>query len=133
MNSFILQIVNDSIATLAEKGSSTNIWMWIAIIEILVIISLLLNKKKYRNQRYKTKSEIKNEGEIDFDNTMMSAFHAKELYDELKVKCHPDRFVTDEAKHLIADDLISQIAENKNNYKRLCELKLQAQIKLGIK
>ena len=29
---------------------------------------------------------------VDFDNVINSSFAAKELYDKLKVKCHPDRF-----------------------------------------
>ena len=68
-------------------------WMWIAIAEFVILLILVLSKKSLpkneRLQRFKNESM---NHEIDFNNTISSAFHAEELYDELKVKCHPDRF-----------------------------------------
>ena len=133
MNNDTLSLVIDSISTQVEKSTAYSFWMWVAIAEFVVIIILLIARAtKMNNTRRDVKQKVKNEGEIDFTNTLASAFHAKEIYDELKVKCHPDRFATDEEKRAIADDLISRIAENKNNYKRLVELRDEAKQKLNI-
>lgn len=133
MNNDTLSLVIDSISTQVEKSTAYSFWMWVAIAEFVVIIILLIARTtKMNNTRRDVKQKVKNEGEIDFTNTLASAFHAKEIYDELKVKCHPDRFATDEEKRAIADDLISRIAENKNNYKRLVELRDEAKQKLNI-
>ena len=133
MNNDTLSLTIDSISAHVENSASHNFWMWIAIAECIVIIILLsVRTAKTNNTRRDVKRKVKNEGEIDFSNTLTSAFHAKELYDELKVKCHPDRFATDEEKRALADNLISRIAENKNNYKRLVELRDEARQKLNI-
>jgi len=63
--------------------------------------------------------------QIDFDNVMVSAFHAKPLYDELKVIFHPDRFINEE-KNAMATEIFQSITENKENYKILLELKERA-------
>ena len=55
-----------------------------------------------------------------------------QLYDELKVKCHPDRFPTDKEKNTIAENIFQEISKNKNNVKRLLELKEEASQKLNI-
>ncbi len=62
-----------------------------------------------------------------------SSFNSQQLYDELKKKCHPDRFPNDNDKNSIAINLFQEISENKNNSKRLLELKEIAEQKLQIK
>lgn len=69
---------------------------------------------------------------IDFDNILKSSFNSIELYNELKVKCHPDRFAPDEAKSMVADSIFQEITKNKTNYKKLIELKEEAKQKLNI-
>lgn len=66
---------------------------------------------------------------IDFGNLITSAFHAKALYDELKKKCHPDRFL-DETMRAKADQLFQQITEHKEDYGSLLQLKEQAEKEL---
>lgn len=113
--------------------SSNNIWMWVAIVECLIIVGLLLARRKNppnQTAKQKFKEDAKNE-QIDFQNIMESSFKSKSLYDELKVKCHPDRF-TDATKNAIANSIFQEIAKNKTNYKKLLELKEEAQQKLGI-
>jgi len=68
---------------------------------------------------------------IDLGNIMKSAFHAKPLYDELKVKYHPDRFY-DEKMKAKADKLFQQITESKGNHEILLQLKEQAERELSI-
>ena len=64
---------------------------------------------------------------------MNSAFLSAELYDKLKVRCHPDRFALDEEKQIIAEDIFQRISKNKANYKILLQLKQEAEEKLNIK
>lgn len=85
-----------------------------------------LFKKKDKSARLKR--EILNET-IDFANVITSAFYAKGLYDELKIKHHPDRFL-DETMKAKADNLFQQISENKENYNALIQLKEQAEKEL---
>lgn len=130
-------IVNDSIVsntfTCLENsdGSSFNIWMIIAIIELIIIVLLLVLRKK-NNVRYEEMRKVKGEilkGEINFDNTFMSAFHSKELYNKLKVSCHPNRFAPDEEKMKIADDIFQRMRKYETNYCRKHALQgLQTQI-----
>lgn len=79
--------------------------------------------------------EIKSEamkGETDFENTMQSIFHSTKLYNELKIVCHPDRFLPDVEKQEIADKLFQELTEHKANYKKLLEIKDIAIEKLNI-
>jgi len=69
---------------------------------------------------------------IDFDNIINSSFNSNEVYNELKVKCHPDRFPNDDVKNTIAENLFQEITKNKNNIKRLLELKEKAKQELNI-
>jgi len=110
------------------------IWFWIAMAEGVAIVVLLwlLLKKRLQPKDREIRKKVMGEGKIDFANTMMSAFHAQALYDQLKVKCHPDRFPQDGEKNAIALELFQQIAKNKNNYNKLLELKVLAEEKLNI-
>ncbi len=114
---------------------SFNYWMWLAVIEFIIIIWLirsLLFRRKQENTKEQFKREAKM-GDIDFGNTIKSAFHAQKLYDELIVKCHPDRFPIDLKKNAIASNLVLEISKNKTDYKKLVELKEIAKQKLNIK
>ena len=68
---------------------------------------------------------------MDFDNVINSAFSAQGLYNELKAKCHPDRF-QDENLKLEATRIFQEITKNKYNYKILKQLKEEAISKLKI-
>lgn len=113
---------------------SLNIWFWIAIIELLLIFFLLFSRKMKRVKREDKKTKFKQEAmneTVDFDNIINSSFQAQRLYDELKIKCHPDRFPTDNEKNKIALELFQEIAKNKTNHKKLVALKKEAEIKLN--
>lgn len=111
-------------------------WFWIAIVELLVLLTIcVLLRTKHNKKRHKfdeIKNDIRKEGNIDFSNTLMSAFHSHELYDKLKIQCHPDRFPLDSEKNKIAVVIFQMIVENKNNYQKLLELKNEAENKLQI-
>lgn len=76
---------------------------------------------------------LKKDEEIDMSNVIQSIFHSESLYDKLKVRCHPDRFVHDELLMSRADDLFKEISDNKRNLKKLQELKLTVEKELKIK
>ena len=126
------------VVSAAEKKmdavTSIDWWMWIAVVEFLLIVFLLFVRK--RQKRGEEMAQFKEEAisnEIDFDNVLDSSFNAALLYDELKKKCHPDRFPNDVRKNRVATELSLEIAKNKNNVKRLRELKREAVEKLGVK
>ena len=137
MNNIIIQdsikIASKAISKVNDTGDTTKWWMWIAIAE-LGIIAFLILKNKYKH-KVTAKQQFKSESfkqYIDFNNIIDSSFNSVKLYDELKVKCHPDRFPTDKEKNLIAENIFQEIAKNKTNVKRLLELKEEAIHKLDI-
>lgn len=81
------------------------------------LLTYFARKKEIRMAKKKVLDE-----QIDFDNIVSSAFHAKELYDELKTICHPDRF-NDSETIAKATELFQAITENKGNYDVLLQLK----------
>ena len=117
----------------SEFDKSFNLWMWIAILELGIIAFLLLKgrirPKETAKQKFKNDSLKQT---IDFNNIINSSFNSIQLYDELKVKCHPDRFPTNKDKNEIAVALFQEISKNKTNIKRLLELKEEAKQKLNI-
>ena len=102
----------------------SSIWFWIAIIELILIISLL------KKQKQKTKGDV-NES-TDMDNLMNSIYGSRDLYKELAKKCHPDRFINMPNQKL-AEEIFQEITENERNYEKLMSLKNRAIIELKIK
>lgn len=130
-----LQITSESITNSVTEGSNDNInwWLWLAIIEFIIILFLLI--RRYKTSKSSSIQKFRKdslEQEIDFNNIINSSFNSKEIFDELKVKCHPDRFPTDKEKNITADKLFQEITRNQNNVKRLIELKEEAKQKLNI-
>ena len=85
------------------------------------VVKRVLQYLARKKEIHKVKEKIFEE-QIDFDNIVSSAFHAKELYDELKSVCHPDRF-QDENVILKATELFQAVTQNKGNYDELLKLK----------
>ncbi len=128
-----IKIASKAISKISESDESTNLWMWIALAELGIIVYLVF-KEKFKS-KVSSKQQFKSESlnqEIDFNNIINSSFNSEKLYDELKVKCHPDRFPMDNEKNLIAENIFQQITKNKTNIKRLLELKDEAIQKLNI-
>ena len=59
---------------------------------------------------------------IDFSNVVSSSLLAKNLYDELKKVCHPDRFLNEHDINT-ANELFQLITQNKGDYNKLQSLK----------
>ena len=128
-----LKVAEQIISKTTGTGEPTSWWMWIAIAEFGVIAFLIL-KQKFKpkdSARQRFRDESLNQ-DIDFNNIINSSFNSTQLYDKLKVKCHPDRFPIDKEKNSIAENLFQQITKNQNNVKRLLELKEEAIQKLNI-
>ncbi|MFR3330379.1 MAG: hypothetical protein ACLTSL_09510 [Odoribacter splanchnicus] len=107
-------------------------WIIIIIVIILVLLTFLL----YRQKRYKVEVIKKNkitkeilESKVDFQNIFKSSFEATSLYNELKILCHPDKFIVTEKKE-IATKLFQEITSNKYDYKKLLEIKQLAKKEL---
>ena len=130
-----LKVVSETItkSIASESNEHINWWLWIAIIEFVSIMFLVIKQKIKPVDKIKQKFKKESlDQEIDFNNIINSSFNSKELYDELKVKCHPDLFSTDKEKNLIAENLFQEITKNQTNAKRLIELKEEAKQKLDI-
>ena len=84
----------------------------------------------YLLPQHPAKQRVLRDDQIDWNNTM-HVFKAQELYNQLKVVCHPDRF-TDPQLNSIATDLFQRITKNKTNYKELQKLKEEARQMLSI-
>ena len=128
-----LNVASQAITKSSESSQNTNWWIWISIAEF-GIIALLILKEKVKTKET-AKQRFKNESlrqDIDFNNIINSSFNSIQLYDELKVKCHPDRFPTNKDKNEIADAIFQEITKNRTNIKRLIELKEEAIQKLNI-
>ena len=137
----LIDTLAQSIITVEQTNTPTLcIWKWLAFsffilchIELCVIFKQSVLKRKvpvipFDNLR----TQVKSEEPVDFANIMNSAFLSADLYDKLKIKCHPDRFATDPHKQIIADNLFQRIIQNKANYKVLIQLKQEAEDSLGI-
>lgn len=128
-----LKVAENVVAKTTENHDSSSLWMWVAIGEFAIIIGFVLANRFKRKPNAKQQFKIESlEKEVDFNNIINSSFHSNELYDILKVKCHPDRFPTDPKLNEIAEKLFQEITKSKTNVKRLQELKIEAQQKLNI-
>lgn len=127
-----LQTMVDSLEHMAQSTTGVNIWMIVAIVELVIIIVLLLSRKPTNNRQSDIKKKVLAEGDIDFSNLVNSSFNAEGLYKDILVKCHPDRFAPDTEKMAIANELSAKVTKNKHDIKRLNELKEEAKMKLNI-
>ena len=129
------EVLTDTLQGVAGAVTTGNfqesdVWFYIAMVEFVIIFFLLLfafRRGTTRVEKQKLRESIKSD--VDFQN---SSFHATEIYNELKVKCHPDRFIGDVEKNATANRIFQEVTKNKMNYKRLQELKKEAEESLGI-
>ena len=81
-------------------------------------------------EKDKIREEILGE-QIDFGNIVSSSLLAKDLYDELKKVCHPDRFHNERDINK-ATELFQLITQHKGDFNRLESLKEQIYNELPI-
>ena len=127
-----LLVSNEAENALVSTSSNWLIYLLIGVIIVLLLILFFIisNMKMKHSKEYQAKQRILREDQIDWNNTMY-IFKAQELYNQLKVVCHPDRF-TDPQLNSVATDLFQRITKNKTNYKELQKLKEEAIDKLNI-
>ena len=132
------EVLTDTLQGVAGAVTTGNfqesdVWFYIAMVEFVIIFFLLLfafRRGTTRVEKQKLRASIKSA--VDYQNIINSSFHATEIYNELKVKCHPDRFIGDVEKNATANRIFQEVTKNKMNYKRLQELKKEAEESLGI-
>lgn len=114
-----------------NENQDFNLWFYIAIVEAIIIIILVLfilnNKLKMDDlsTRFKDKA-LSEDNKVDFSNVINSAFNSQSLYDELRRKCHPDRFIDENLKRE-ADEISQELGKYKNDLSKLEEIKERAQ------
>ena len=120
-------LVVDSMSVSNQAVHTGNIWFWIAIIEVFVIL-YLASRLIFHPQKghIKVKEQLKS-APINLGNTINSAFNSKPLYDKL----NPDRFANTPLQDK-ANELFQEIQANKYNYDKLKELEEKAIMVLNI-
>jgi cytoskeletal protein RodZ len=126
-----------AVRTSNHLQTATSIWLWIALIELIIIVWLLFKLRKQNNPQLDLKnvkkSDLKKSSEdVNMGDLVNSIYKSRELYKELSKRCHPDRFVNTDLE-VIAEKLFQEISKNKRNYKQLVALKAEAINKLNLK
>lgn len=136
-DSIVSQIDTLLLSTETQEAlvSTSSNWLIYLLIGVIIVLLLILffiisNIKMKHSKEYQAKQRILQEDQIDWNNTMY-VFKAQELYNQLKVVCHPDRFI-DPQLNSIATDLFQRITKNKTNYKELQKLKEEAKQMLSV-
>ncbi|SFJ32649.1 J domain-containing protein [Olleya namhaensis] len=129
-------VVPDVLVNTEATSMSISIWFWVALVQFLVILFLLIKlKKKQRNLKFGdiSKNSLNNakKGEVDMANLMNSISGSKDLYKKLSRVCHPDRFINTD-KQNIAEDIFQEISKYKRDFNKLTELKQRAIKELNI-
>ena len=103
----------------------TYAWQGLALFEFLLIVFLLVKLRKKRENTLEMNFKKFKKNEVDMDALMKDMHHSKDLYKELSRKYHPDRFVGSVLQSE-AEELFKLIQENKTNFNKLEEIKIQA-------
>mgnify|MGYP007000560890 CR=1 FL=1 len=118
---------------LLQLIADNSVWLIIVLfILIILIVGSIVGYIKL-TKYYKLKKKLRGNDDINFDNVVQNAFCSENLYDRLKIKCHPDRFINDKAKMIIATEIFALISDNRYNYQVLKQLKVMAEMELKIK
>jgi hypothetical protein len=128
---YLLQIaIKDTItqSKLLEKSyaNSSNIWLYLAFREFLIILFLIIYINHLKRKQTVTKFEKEileaKDGDINMADLMLSINKSRELYKELSRKCHPDKHIESLFQKEI-EELFQEITENKRNFQELVKLK----------
>jgi hypothetical protein len=139
MTNFIiaLQTVAKNSLQVDNKASLMNsVFMWIAILELVLIIFLIFKLKSKKNKLALSELErdtVKSakSTKIDMDSLMNSINSSRSLYKELSRKCHPDKFMND-PKQKIAEEIFQEISRYERNFDKLNLIKTRAINELNI-
>jgi hypothetical protein len=139
MTNFIiaLQTVAKNSLQVDNKASLMNsVFIWIAILELVLIIFLIFKLKSKKNKLALSELErdtVKSakSTKIDMDSLMNSINSSRSLYKELSRKCHPDKFMND-PKQKIAEEIFQEISRYERNFDKLNLIKTRAINELNI-
>lgn len=133
--------MNDDIAAdtlLVDSFSGFPDWNFFATTLLFCLGAFLLGfffgrKKSQQGSTSKRSRKVggREKHEVDYDNVIGSAFDARPLAKKLKVLCHPDRFVGDETRMKLAEELHQQVMENSHNLNELKLLEKRIENELG--
>lgn len=105
----------------------------VVILFVAGLIAIYFYSRRCKHKRKQDKfSERKREiidSKVDFRNIFQSSFEATSLYNKLKIKYHPDRFLDPKAKE-IATRIYQEITSNKHDYNKLLEIRAMAEKEL---
>ncbi len=106
--------------------SINSIWFYVSLFEIGIILFVIWfgkkNGKKDINLDLLSKViEEAKDTKINFDELVTSIHKSKKLYNELKTKYHPDRFINTN-KYEKSLEIFQEITKNKTNYSELIRL-----------
>jgi len=117
------------------ENDNLSIWFWIALIEFIIVIFLLLKiiaKSHPLDFAEISKKDLRQGNENpNMQDLFNSIANSKNLYKELSKHCHPDKFAHTPL-HAVAEEIFQDITRHKRDYKRLTELKAIAIDKLNI-
>ncbi len=99
------------------------------ITSVFRLINKSLRNRKTNNSSLKDLFGESKSVNISMNSLMNDIHHSKALYDVLKVKIHPDRFVNTD-KYDLSVSLFQELTLNKRNYTKLLELKKIAEQQL---
>ena len=98
-----------------HSGKSSTGEYYFIITLILIIVAVFLLYRYFHSKHYLLKQKLMNE-DVDFSHIIDNAFLSKNLYDMLKVKCHPDCFASYPNLQPKATEIFANIVNNKYNY-----------------
>ena len=101
----------------------------------IVVWKILRNfskkRENHKDDSFKEKIMSCRNQEISMDAVMNNLFLSKRLYDLLKVKCHPDRFIEPTQKE-IATGIYQNITKYKTDYQQLLNIKEQVKEQVNL-
>ena len=115
----------------ASPGGWGWVW-WVAGVALALLLVMVLAGRRRDAEQVRLRDKLRSQP-VDFDHVMDNAFHSKELYDQLKTRCHPDRFVGDPLFVEKATRIFASLVKNKYNRQELLKLKEQAEKELNVK
>jgi hypothetical protein len=94
-----------------------------AITIIPIVANFIINQRKKSILRKRVLADGSNNYKETALNIANSISKSKELYKELIVKAHPDKY--QDEKKILATELSAKITKAKRNYDELCKLELE--------
>jgi hypothetical protein len=129
MQDTVSVVRNVGAASCADSGYCLWIIVLVAILGLSIVFLFIIGIMNQRKSKFKKRAM---QGEVDMKNVLNSAFLAQKLYDELRVKYHPDRYL-DEEQNREATEISQLLGKYKYDYEQLLKIKERAEESLGFR